>query len=277
MTAVRFRPQPRVLWLVCALALLLVSPHGRSPQARPSQVVLAATPISRMDLPWWRQRHEAVLERIRRGRTGLVFLGDSITQDWERRGPPEWADFVPVWERFYGDRDAVNMGFVGDTTANLLWRVRNGEVDGISPKAVVVLIGANNLGRLHWSAADTVSGIEAIIAELRRRLPRTPILLLGVLPSDRSPWASATTVEINHALAERYGGAGEVSYLDAGPIFMNGGHLDRELFFDPKLNPPAAPLHPTAQAQERMAALMEPTLERLLGDRDHRKAVASPN
>jgi lysophospholipase L1-like esterase len=259
--------------------LLSVGTHGG--RARPSHVVLAATPISRMDLPWWRQRHEAVLERIHHGRTGLVFLGDSITQDWERRGPPEWADFAPVWERFYGDRDAVNMGFVGDTTANLLWRVRNGEIDGISPKAVVVLIGANNLGRLHWSAADTVNGIEAILAELRRRLPRTPVLLLGVLPSDRSPWASATTIEINHALAERYGGArgggGEVSYLDAGPIFMNGGHLDRELFFDPKLNPPAAPLHPTAQAQERMAALMEPTLARLLGDRDHRKAAASPN
>ena len=133
----------------------------------------------------WRQRHEAVLERIHRGRTDLIFLGDFITQDWERHGPPAWMDFQPIWTRFYGDRNAVNMGFVGDTTASLLWRIRNGEVDGISPKVAIVLIGANNLGRVHWSASDTVAGIDAIINELRRRLPQTRILLLGVLPSER--------------------------------------------------------------------------------------------
>src|SRR5689334_16852669 len=72
---------------------------------------LAARPISRLDLPWWRQRHEAVLERVRQGHVDLIFLGDSITQNWERRGPPGWMDFAPVWDRFYGDRNAVNMGF----------------------------------------------------------------------------------------------------------------------------------------------------------------------
>src|SRR5262249_40641096 len=134
----------------------------------------------------------------------LIFLGDSITQDWEHDGPESWGRFATQWRRFYGDRNAINLGFVGDTTASLLWRIHNGEVDGIAPKVAVILIGANNLGRLHWSAEDTVMGIDTIIAELRRRLPTTRILLLGVLPSERSDWATQTTWTINRALDEKY-------------------------------------------------------------------------
>ena len=105
-------------------------------------------------------------------------------------GPPDWRDFAPVWQRFYGDRNAVNLGFNGDATSHLLWRIENGEVAGIAPKVAVILIGANNLGRLHWSAEDTVAGIDAIVTQLRHRLPHTKLLLLGVLPSDRSAWAT---------------------------------------------------------------------------------------
>jgi lysophospholipase L1-like esterase len=210
-----------------------------------------------------------VLERIRRGPADLIFLGDSITQNWERSGPPEWVDFAPIWRRFYGDRNAVNMGFEGDTTASLLWRIQNGEVDGIRPKAAVILIGANNLGHLHWSAPDTVAGIDATVAELRRRLPQTKLLLLGVLPSDRSAWATQTTTEINAMLAARYAAASDLVYLDVSPVFIQGGTLNRALFYDPLLTPPRAPLHPSAQGQERIAAFIEPTLARLLGDRNH--------
>ncbi len=102
----------------------------------------------------------------------LVFLGDSITQDWEKHGPPEWQDFAPQWQRFYGDRNAVNLGFKGDTTASLIWRLQHGEVDGIHPKAAVVLIGANNNGRVHWSADQTLGGIAAVIAELHQQPAR---------------------------------------------------------------------------------------------------------
>jgi lysophospholipase L1-like esterase len=257
----------RLIRYVCIAVFLML---GAAPPARPApHAVLAATPISRMDLPWWRKRHEAVLERIRQGRTDLVFLGDSITENWERSGPPTWMDFAPVWRRFYADRNAVNMGFKGDTTASLLWRIQNGEVGGINPKAAVILIGANNLGRVHWSASDTVAGIEAIVAELHRRLPQTRILLLGVLPSERSPWVTETTRQINAALAARYGGARDVAYLDVGPVFMTEGRVNRDLFYDPRLTPPEPLLHPSAEGQARMAAAMEPTLARLMGDRNH--------
>jgi lysophospholipase L1-like esterase len=236
----------------------------------PPHVVLAAVPIARLDLPWWRQRHAAKLEELRAKHPELIFLGDSITQDWEEHGPPAWKDFVPVWQRFYGDRNAVNLGFIGDTTASLLWRIDNGEVAGITPKVAVVLIGANNLGRVHWSAEDTVDGIDTIIHELHHRLPATRVLLLSVLPSDRSPWVTETTVAINHALAARYGKGGDVTYVDVTGVFMHDGKLDRGLYMDPRMDPPRPPLHPTAEGQALIAAAIEPTLAALLGDRPHK-------
>jgi lysophospholipase L1-like esterase len=236
----------------------------------PARTILAATPIARMDLPWWRERHEAKLAELRQKHPDLIFLGDSITQDWEKHGPPAWEDFAPVWQRFYGDRNAVNLGFIGDTTASLLWRIDNGEVAGIAPKVAVILIGANNLGRLHWSAEDTVLGIDTIIRDLHRRLPGTRVLLLSVLPSDRSAWTSETTQAINRALAVQYGQRNDVTYLDVGHVFMHDGKLDRDLYLDPRETPPRPPLHPTAQGQALMAEAMEPTLSALLGDRQHK-------
>jgi lysophospholipase L1-like esterase len=251
-------------WLLTATLSVAVTR-----MARAADTVLAAIPISRMDLKTWRERHEAKLAELRRDKPTLIFLGDSITQSWEYDGVDEWRQFVPVWRRFYGDRNAVNLGFSGDTTASLLWRIRNGETDGIAPKVAVILIGANNLGRLHWPAADTVLGIDTIIADLRRRLPSTRILLLGVLPSERSDWTTETGLAINRVLAEKYAHDPVVTFLDVGYIFMKDGRLNRDLYYDPKLNPPEPPLHPSAQGQALMAAAMEPVLARLLGDQPH--------
>jgi lysophospholipase L1-like esterase len=248
-----------------ALALLVLV----APGASFARTVLAAIPISRMDLPRWRARFDEKQIELKEQRPALVFYGDSITQNWERHGPPEWADYAPIWQHFYGDRNAVNLGFVGDTTASLIWRIRNGEAAGISPKVAVVLIGANNLGRVHWSAEDTVAGIGVIVEELRERLPQTKILLLGVLPSERSAWVSATTVEINRTLAEKYAHVDGVTFLDVGHVLMPDGKLNRSLFYDPKLAPPEAPLHPTSQGMELIAAAMEPALAGLMGGRNH--------
>jgi len=240
------------------------------PRESMARTVLAATPIARLDQPWWRERHQAKLEELRRVRPNLIFLGDSIMQNWETDGPESWRKFVPEWRRFYGDRNAVNLGFKGDPTSSLLWRIRNGETDGIAPKAAVVLIGANNLGRVHWSAEDTLLGIDVIIAELHRRLPATRILLMSVLPSQRSDWATETTLTINRALGAKYGHDPVVTFVDVTSVFMKGGRLDLDLFYDPKLNPPEPPLHPTAQGQALMSAAIEPVLAGLLGDTPHR-------
>ncbi len=231
------------------------------------RVPVAAIPVSRLDTPWWRARHQEKLAELRGRRVDLVWLGDSITQDWEKQGPPEWQDFAPVWQRFYADRNALNLGFRGDNTGHLLWRMQNGELDGIRPRAAVVLIGANNLGRVRWSAPQTVAGIVAVVDELRRRQPAARILLLGILPSVRSKWVTRTANAVNQELAALYPSGGAIAFMDLSSLFLHDGQVDRTQFYDDQLNPPDPPLHPTAQAQARMAEAIEPTLAAMLGDR----------
>ncbi len=228
---------------------------------------IAAVPRARMDTPWWRQRHEQKLAELARGRVDLIWLGDSITQDWEMAGPEEWRNFAPVWRHYYDGRGAVNLGFKGDNTGHLLWRMQNGELDGIQPRAAVVLIGANNMGRVRWTAPQTVAGVTAVVDELRRRLPGTRVLLLGILPSIRSKYVTRTTEAVNRELAARYPAGGAITFMDLTALFMRDGQFDRTQFYDDFLTPPDPPLHPTAQAQARMAEAIEPTLAAMLGDR----------
>ncbi len=247
-------------------ALLLLADGAEAARDKPP---LAAVPISRLELPWWRARHEAKLAEAHRGPVDLLLLGDSITQDYESAGPEPFRDFRAVWRRFYADRHALNLGFSGDATSHLLWRVEHGEIDGLAPKAAVILIGANNLGRLHWSAEDTTRGIETLVSVLRRRLPRTKLLLLGVLPSDRGEWTRQTGEAINAALAARYGSGAVpfVTFRDLSPLFLKDGEVDRALYLDPRETPPRPSLHPSPEGQARMAAAIEPVLSRMLGDR----------
>lgn len=229
-----------------------------------ARVPLAATPISRMDAKWWAERHAAKRRELAAGPAGLLWIGDSITQDWEKAGPPEWRDFAPVWERFYGGRRAVNLGFRGDATAHLLWRLRNG---GVAPaKGAVLLIGANNFGRLRWSVADSLRGHEACVAEIRRVVPR--LVVMSVLPSDRGAWTTEATRGMNAGLAARYGGGRVpgVAYVDATSLFERGGAIDTTQYYDRHLRPPEPAIHPTAEAHARLAALIEPEVAAMLGD-----------
>ncbi len=256
-------PSRRRLLLLAAAAPLL---------AALDRVPVSAVPNSRLETPWWRERHEAKLAEVRGRRVDLVWLGDSITQDWERDGPQDWAGFAPVWQRFYGDRNALNLGFSGDNTGHLLWRMQNGELAGLNPKAAIILIGANNMGRVHWSAPQTVAGIEAVVDEARRRLPNTRLILVSVLPSIRSKYVTRTTDQVNAALAQRFGNGAVpgVTWLDVTALFLRDNQVDRTMFFDDHLTPPDPPLHPTAQAQARLAAAIEPVLAPILGDRPRR-------
>jgi lysophospholipase L1-like esterase len=231
-----------------------------------SRTPVAATPISRLETSWWRRRFEAKLAEMRSRPIDLVWYGDSITENWERDGPPAYFGFAPAWQHYYGDRRALNLGFKGDSTAHLLWRLRNGQAEGISPRVAVVLIGANNLGLAHWDAEQTLAGIAAVLDEIRSRLPRTHVLLLPVLPSIRSAWATKQTGRIDHGLAQRYGSTEDVTYVDATGPFLRDGKADPSQFYDPLLDPPEPALHPTAEAQARLAAVIEPTLARLMGD-----------
>lgn len=118
----------------------------------------------------------------------LVFLGDSITHFWGGEPADARLRGAEVWDRYYGKRKAINLGYGWDR-ANVLWRLRHGEVDGISPKVVVVMIGTDD------AAIDTVeeiaAGVGAICDELSVRLPRSKILLLGIFSARRQAESGA--------------------------------------------------------------------------------------
>jgi lysophospholipase L1-like esterase len=227
---------------------------------------VSAVSVDRLDQAWWAQRHRDVLEQVRAHPDApLLLIGDSITQNYEKASPPD-EDFLSTWQTFYGARGALNLGFSGDGTQHVLWRLNHGEVDGLHPKVAVVLIGTNNTGWLKQSAEQTQLGIDAVVAALEQKLPDTRILLLGLLPSDVSADKTRADAEVNRYLAERYGDNPRVSYLDIGSIFMRDGRLDTARFYDTRFDPPAGALHPDTIGQRMMAEAIEPPLARLLGE-----------
>ena len=236
----------------------------------------AVVPADRMSQPWWAARHTATLEDLKRHPDArVIVVGDSITQNYEKSKEPD-ENFSPIWQHFYVPRKALNLGYSGDTTANLLWRLQNGEVDGISPKVAVVLIGTNNTARYQQNAVQAEAGIDAVVAELRSRLPQTRILLLGILPSAISASKTETDQAVNRYLADKYAKDARVTFLDIGPIFYEGGKLNEKIFYDARLAPPRAPLHPDTVGQRLMAEAVEPVLARLLGEDPIPPAAASP-
>jgi hypothetical protein len=258
-------PPPRRLLLRLAASLPLAAlPLVALPRAGQA-ANLAATPLSRLDLPWWRQRFTAKQAELASSDAELLFLGDSITAQWETDGPAPWQHYRPVWQEFYGRRRAVNLGFTGDCTSHLLWRLQNGELEHVRPKAAVMLIGANNFGRLHWGAEMTIPGILACVAELRRRSPATRLLVLSVLPSDRGPWVAENMRLTNQALARDLAGDRLTSFLDVTRLFTRpDGQIDTERFRDRFLTPPDPALHPTAPAMGDLARFIEPSVARML-------------
>jgi lysophospholipase L1-like esterase len=241
--------------MVLGLALL--------PAAALATVNLATAPISRMDLPWWATRFEQTLHQVKADPDAqLVWLGDSITQYWQRQGTRGYDNILPIWDKYYAPYHALDLGFVGDTTANLIWRIGHGQLDGLHPKLAIILIGANNFGHVHWDAGHTVPGIESVVALTQARLPGAHILLLGVLPSIRSPWVDAQTRATNAALAAHYADDADVTFHDVSGVLEKDGRADAALYIDPREVPPRPPLHPDATGMARIAANIAPIVAR---------------
>ncbi len=138
-------------------------------------------PTQRMVEEWWRARWQQKLKETRAGRDcPLIFLGDSITQGWEENGKA-------VWEKHFAPVQALNLGFSGDRTEHLLWRIKYGGLDALHPRAAIMLIGTNNTGHLQRPAEETAAGIRAVIGEFQKQLPRTPLVLLAIFPRGEHP------------------------------------------------------------------------------------------
>jgi lysophospholipase L1-like esterase len=229
------------------------------PVAASAKVNMAEAPISRTDLPVWKAQFAETLAEARAHKNAkIVWLGDSITYYWQRQGGHGYDDVKPVWNKYYAPYNALDFGLVGDTTANLIWRLDHGQVAGLHPQLAIILIGANNFGRVHWDAAMTVPAIEAVVSNTQARLPGAHVVLLGVLPSIRSPWVDAQTVATNAALARDYAGSQAVTYVDVGAVLEKGGKADADLFVDPRLSPPEPALHPDAEGMQRIAEELAP-------------------
>lgn len=255
------------LWLAALSISLLVASPASAQQEAPNACdhqdpVIAA---DRLKEPWWAARHADILARIAgHADPDVILIGDSITHNYDKSKVPD-ENFRPTWDRFYAPRRSLNLGFGGDTSAQVLWRLQHGELDDISPAVAILLIGTNDTAQGH-DAGQTQCGIDTVIKEIARRLPKTRILLLGILPSAISQAKSATDSEINAELSTRYAEDPRVIYLDIGPIFLRSdGSLDTSVFYDPRLpGRNAKALHPDTIGQERMAEAIEPTLAGML-------------
>ena len=157
-------------WLIglIALAPLALVLPAVAQEGKPNDAVV---PVPREG--GWVKRHESFNERVKKGNVDLIFIGDSITQGWEGAGKK-------VWEEFYGKRNAVNLGIGGDRTQHVLWRLENGNIEGIKPKLAVLMIGTNNSGSN--SSEQIAAGVTAIVEKLRKELPETKVLVLGIFP-----------------------------------------------------------------------------------------------
>ncbi len=220
-----------------AALFLLPAVHAASPEATTATVAGATTgTLPTAVIPALRsgkgnnfeRRHAENLQRIKEGPIDLLFLGDSITDRWSRS--PE------IWNANFSKWNAANFGVGGDRTQNVLWRITNGELDGISPKVVVLMIGTNNT---HTdSPADIVAGIDRTIEVIQEKLPETEILLHGVFP--REPQMKDGVLEtmpmdkirvINKELP-KLAEEGKVRYLDISDKFLVDGKVPADVMPD---------------------------------------------
>jgi lysophospholipase L1-like esterase len=224
-----------------------------------TNTALLPVPKLESDFYDWHQRHNEVKELIKKQPVDLVFIGDSITHMFGGQPPSPIQRGKEVWERYYGQRNAVNLGFGWDRTQNVLWRLENGEFEGLKPKVAVVLIGTNNRtgtkNARENSPAEIAEGIEAICKTLHAKSPATRIVLLSVLP--RSPARFVGPLrEINRAIV-KLETLGYVTFLDLWPGFADADGL-------PKKELMADTVHPNAQGYEVWAKALEPVLSKWL-------------
>lgn len=215
----------------------------------------ATTPVPRQE-EWCQKRHTAFNEVSKQGEAELVFLGDSITQGWEGAGKAAWAShWAPL--------KAANFGIGGDRTEHVLWRLRNGNYDGLKPKLTVLMIGTNNTGHqkpggYSSPAEDTAEGVAAILKALREKQPQMKVLLLAIFPrgADKNDkWRQQN--EATNALIAKLADNKTVFFTDIGSVFLNAdGTLPRDIM------PDLLHLNPAGYA--KWAEAIEPKVKELL-------------
>jgi N-acetylglucosamine-6-sulfatase len=211
----------------------------------------AVIPCSRNADDWWMKRFQEKTQECRKGNgCGLLFLGDSIIHGFEGKGKA-------VWDSNYAQYNAINLGFSGDRTEHLLWRIRYGAYENLKPRVAVMMIGTNNTGHLQSPAAETALGVKACLDELRGKLPGTKILLLSVFPRGKDSQDPLRMIndKINKII-RGYADGVNVCHMDINSAFLDAnGVLPKEIM--PDL------LHPGTEGYERWAQTIAPKLKEL--------------
>lgn len=197
-------------------------------------------PVPRND-DWWKKRHEASVARAKQGDANLVFIGDSITHSFGG----------PIWDKYYGPRKPMNLGFSGDRTQHVIWRLQNGEMDGVKPKVVVMMIGTNNQSAN--TPEQTALGVQAIVTWLRQHQRQAKIVMLDIFPRDPNPDnVLRRKVEATNRLLQDIR---EVQHVNINDVFLDEfGKLSRDIMPDF--------LHPNQEGYQRWADALEPTLKK---------------
>jgi lysophospholipase L1-like esterase len=234
---------------------------GGLPPAQAASRASASDAIEKQDNGVFMKKHEAILQRARSGPVGLLFLGDSITERW--RVAPH------IWDAYYGKYGPANFGIGGDRTQNVIWRIEHGELDGIAPKVVVLMLGTNN--SLDYPAEDIAAADRKIVGMIRARLPDAKILLLGIFPRgphdakggpitpdkiEEAARRMQTIAAVNHDLAKLDDGQ-TIRYLDIGAMFLGqDGRIPTSIMPDQ--------LHPGPAGYQLWADAMRPLLDSMM-------------
>ena len=234
--------------LVVATVILLLPSVGFAQRASQS----TTTPAPRDEK--WVKRHEAYNQTIKNHPDAqLLFIGDSITDAWS--GPGKEA-----WNKHFAPRNAVNLGIGGDRTQHVLWRLENGNIDGVKPKAAVLMIGTNNSNGTDHTAEEIANGIKAIVAKLRKELPQTKILLLAIFPRGEKPNPQREKNARASKLASEVADGKMVYFLDIGEKFLQpDGSLSKEIMPDF--------LHLTPKGYQIWAEAIEPKVTELMEEK----------
>ena len=239
---------PFSLLFVCLLALVPWQGARAETASKPPDYLLikAIVPVAK-DTNWWTKRHEKKVREAGAGDVGMIMIGDSLVHNFEKRGRQ-------LWYLYFGRYQPLNLGFNADLTEHALWRLQNGELDGISPRLAIIMIGTNNGGLRRDAPQNTVAGIAAIINEIRIQLPDTKVLLLGVFPRGalRKHPLRKLNAKVNQVLPE-LAEEPAVRFLDISNVFLdNKGRLHRNIMYDF--------LHPTIAGYQLWAEAISPTV-----------------
>jgi lysophospholipase L1-like esterase len=206
--------------------------------------------------------HAQLLSKAKQGGIDVYFEGDSITRRW---GATDYPELLTNWKQNFVGWNAADFGWGADQTQNILWRLENGELDGVNPKLVVLLAGTNNVGNTsvpgdtNARAEDITRGLQAIVRVIQTKAPGATVVVVGIFPRNDNMNFMPVIDRINGNLSKIADG-GKVRYLN-----INDKLADRDgRLFDGMMNA-GDKLHPTVKAYEIWAAALRPTLTELLG------------